>query len=469
MKCYKCGNELTNSDVCSNCGCDVTAYKLVVRSSNSYYNEGLIKASVRDLTGAVYCLRASLSINKYNTKARNLLGLVYYEMGEVVEALTQWVMSKNYKPEKNAADVFIQKVQSNQNKLESMNQTIKKFNRCLEYAKEGSDDVAKIQLKKVISNNPNFIKAYLLLSLLLMKKGEYDKAKKSINKVLVIDRGNTLALKYLKELNELVDEKKAQADPEYAAVDKSSRKESVKDKDGDRKALSGHDVIIPKGSYKEPSNGAVTVVNLLVGVAIGAAIIWFLILPSKLKGVTYDNNKTIKEYSQKIADANAQVTRLTSQVDSLTAQLDEIKGGNTANAVNADNYSKLIDAINYAGSGNAVAAAELLASVDSTQLPSENAKSLYSQIWTQNFLTAYESLYNQGTQADNAGNPSGAADFFKRAYAINPTAEAAYYAAVAYFEAGDTANAKTYFDIFINNYPDSRFAAESNGYLSRLQ
>ena len=230
-----------------------------------------------------------------------------------------------------------------------------------------------------------------------------------------------------------------------------------------------HDVIIPKGSYKEPSNGAVTVVNLLVGVAIGAAIIWFLILPSKLKGVTYDNNKTIKEYSQKIADANAQVTRLTSQVDSLTAQLDEIKGGNTANAVNADNYSKLIDAINYAGSGNAVAAAELLASVDSTQLPSENAKSLYSQIWTQNFLTAYESLYNQGTQADNAGNPSGAADFFKRAYAINPTAEAAYYAAVAYFEAGDTANAKTYFDIVINNYPDSRFAAESNGYLSRLQ
>ena len=42
-------------------------------------------------------------INKYNINARNLLGLIYCEMGEVVEALSQWVMSKNLAPDDNVA------------------------------------------------------------------------------------------------------------------------------------------------------------------------------------------------------------------------------------------------------------------------------------------------------------------------------------------------------------------------------
>ncbi len=48
-------------------------------------------------------------INKYNINARNLLGLVYCEMGEVVEALSQWVVSKNFAPEDNVADSYIKR------------------------------------------------------------------------------------------------------------------------------------------------------------------------------------------------------------------------------------------------------------------------------------------------------------------------------------------------------------------------
>ena len=36
----------------------------------------------------------SLRYNKMNTNARNLLGLVYFEMGESVKALSEWVISK---------------------------------------------------------------------------------------------------------------------------------------------------------------------------------------------------------------------------------------------------------------------------------------------------------------------------------------------------------------------------------------
>ena len=93
MRCYKCGSFLTDGDTCPQCGENVRIYKKTARVSDAYYNAGLYKARVRDLTGAVESLKISLMINKYNTNARNLLGLVYCEMGDVVEALSQWVVS----------------------------------------------------------------------------------------------------------------------------------------------------------------------------------------------------------------------------------------------------------------------------------------------------------------------------------------------------------------------------------------
>ncbi len=73
------------------------------RIGNSYYNRGLSKAQIRDLSGAAADLKKSLQFDKYQTQARNLLGLIYYEMGETAQALVQWVISYNLQPEKNPA------------------------------------------------------------------------------------------------------------------------------------------------------------------------------------------------------------------------------------------------------------------------------------------------------------------------------------------------------------------------------
>ena len=89
MRCIYCGTPLSAIDYCTGCGADVTLQKRIVRISNLLYNEGLEKASVRDLSGAISCLKRSLKFNKENIDARNLLGLVYYETGEVVSALSE--------------------------------------------------------------------------------------------------------------------------------------------------------------------------------------------------------------------------------------------------------------------------------------------------------------------------------------------------------------------------------------------
>ena len=109
MKCYNCGAKLGRENICPECGVNVKIYKKIVMASNEYYNDALAKASVRDLSGAIESLKTSLKFNKLNIDARNLLGLIYFEMGEVVEALTEWVISKNYQPAENTASRYLMK------------------------------------------------------------------------------------------------------------------------------------------------------------------------------------------------------------------------------------------------------------------------------------------------------------------------------------------------------------------------
>ena len=95
MRCIKCGATLTDPEYCSSCGTEIHVYDKIIRLSNTWYNLGLEKAKARNLSGAMEDLCYSLELNKHNIPARNLLGLVYYEVGEVVSALTEWIISKN--------------------------------------------------------------------------------------------------------------------------------------------------------------------------------------------------------------------------------------------------------------------------------------------------------------------------------------------------------------------------------------
>ena len=180
MRCYKCGSFLTDGDTCPQCGENVRIYKKTARVSDAYYNAGLYKARVRDLTGAVESLKISLMINKYNTNARNLLGLVYCEMGDVVEALSQWVVSKNFTPEGNIAGHYIKKIQTNQNRFEMITGTIRKYNLSLKYAKEGNLDMAVIQLKKVLPIIHSLLRHIFCLHLYILSRTSFQEQKRCL-------------------------------------------------------------------------------------------------------------------------------------------------------------------------------------------------------------------------------------------------------------------------------------------------
>ena len=115
------------------------------------------------VTGAVLGLSLiHIYLNKYHIEARNLLGLIYYEMGEISEALVQWVISMNFQENDNRADHYLEQIQRKPERLEVVSQNVKKYNLALQQAQSGSDDLAVLQLTRVVEANPKFIKACLL-------------------------------------------------------------------------------------------------------------------------------------------------------------------------------------------------------------------------------------------------------------------------------------------------------------------
>ena len=56
-------------------------------------------------------------------------------------------------------------LQKNAREMEKCNDAVRMYNQAITYLKQGSDDLAIIQLKKSIDNNPNFIDAYNLMTL----------------------------------------------------------------------------------------------------------------------------------------------------------------------------------------------------------------------------------------------------------------------------------------------------------------
>ncbi len=315
MFCYNCGCHLSEHDYCTSCGADVALYKKIMILSNLFYNEGLAKAEFRDLTGAVTSLRQSLKFNKNNIEARNLLGLVYFEMGETVAALSEWVISKNTRPEKNIADDYINMIQASASRLDAINQTIKKYNQALVYCKQDSKDLAVIQLRKVLSLNPRFIRAHQLLALLYMDSEQWDKARRELAKCADLDRNNIQTLTYMREVDRML------------APDETGRVTRRKDREEAVRFQTENEILIQPKGVKEPRRSGVgTLLNIVLGLVIGVAVMYFLVVPSVRTNVLNESQQKINEISNESDAKNNTISDLENQIREIEQETARLQG-----------------------------------------------------------------------------------------------------------------------------------------------
>lgn len=467
MECYSCGANLSSSDFCNACGVDVKKYKKIMYASNRCYNDGLEKANVRDLSGAVQSLRRCLKLNKNHIDARNLLGLIYFEIGEEAAGLSEWVISMNTRKERNIADEYLEKIQSNQGRLDTLNTTLKKFNVALDLCYQESNDLAVIQLKKVLSMNPKYVKAHKLLSLLYIEKGEFEKARKELEKCLAIDKGNTDCLRYLKEVE-------ANLDP---SEDKGKKRgKGIFNEPKIRTYTDGNELIIQPMNDHEPK-GIALLLYICLGIIVGVLATYFLIVPSKVKSAKADMNSEISAYGESIDKKNAEITELNNRVTELEQSnlalkdsLEQYEGNN--GAVDANNYL-ISAAYAYMVAGDDYTAVEeYLGLIGQDYLESSASyeyKELYNYLLAQIGDSVATSYYESGIAAYNQMDFGSAIKNLEKACLYNPGSDdALYYLALSYYESGDINKATDKFNNFVAAFPTSALYDKAKQHLDEI-
>ena len=463
MVCYQCGCRLSEQDYCTACGADVGLYKKILGLSNRYYNEGLEKASVRDLSGAIDSLEQSLKFNSRNVEARNLLGLVYYEIGECTAAMSEWILSMNVEPKKNIASDYIERIQNNPSRYDNIRQTMKKFNQALEYCRQGSLDLAVIQLKKVLSLSPRFVKAHLLLALLYIESEDWEKARKELEKALNVDKGSIQALRYMQEVDRML------------APDDLDKHERKKKKDDIIRYQSDNEVIIqPSALTDSTRSGFSTVLNIIIGLVIGAAAMYFLVLPATQKAAQTDAQNKVESIAGQLDTKTNQIQQLENQVKSLQTAKENLEK-ELDSYVGTEGMLKEMDQL--------FAAASIYLETQDISQTAEKLDHVRENVNVEEASEEFQSLYKTllgmiGPQLSKNYHDAGfvsfrnedfgsAIDNFTKAVYYDPTnAEALLDLANAYRRNEDTVKAMETYNKVVELFPDSDWARKAKQWLN---
>ena len=455
MDCFRCKTHISGSlNECPNCGQDLSAYKKAVWASNVYYNTGLERAKANDLSGAIMVLKQSLSLNKMNIDARNLLGLVYFQMGEVAEAAAQWAASRSLRLKDNRASDYMTKIRIHRGKFDYYGRAISKLNQAVGFAKAGNKDVALLQAKKVINMNPNYVKAYLLLGLLYMDKGEYTKAEKTLKRALKIDCLNPTALRYLREMKDITRKRNL-----LEAV-RFKKKDRPQDDPFDDSHVSD-EPIVP--TYTEISDNWHAVALLLFGLIAGALFFTYLILPSVKARMNDDFNDTVVAYNESLAAKDGEITGLDNKIKNLESDINSLKEELDSYSEDSGilaSYNRLLDVLMAFSRGDYLGAMNSIDSVDASIVTNEKFTQVYNSLKNEFTVNGVTATFTRGVSYYDAHDFENARRYFEKCVSLQPDyPEALLRLGYTYTNLGNAEKANAYYTQVIEKYPGTEFAS----------
>ena len=484
MICPKCGTALTSKmTVCDKCGynaeIDIKAHELACY----YYNKGLERAGIRDIYGAIGMLKRSLQLDKELIEARNLLGLCYLEVGEAGLAISQWIISKNMLDYNPVADRYLSVMESNTGKLGHMKVAIRKYNSALELVKQGSDDLALIQLKRAVSNNPDYVKAWQLLALIYIKNEEYDRARKALKRCLKVDIANPISLRYVKFIR----------DVKFSSLILEARSSENTEEDAEIKdALAGKakQQIIPSYDYSESGPDYRVFISLVVGILIGIMAVYFLIVPGVKQSAGYELINKEKQYGEEISGYLSEMDSLEKENSSLQSKLEiqqlEVDGyaDQLEELTNEKYYGNVIEMVWYysqiSEDGNPdelemYMLKHKLEAVTEEELKTTSAKQLYDMVINKypdvlEATIAGSRLFEAGKVYYEKEDYESACEMFLLAYKESPDIEDnLYLLARSYQLIGNSTSAKTYYNEYLSKFPGGRHEASVNQWLAAME
>lgn len=408
VKCPYCNHDGNSIGVCHACGEDLLWVERLYIKSEYYYNKAYEYATSRELSLAIPCLEKAISFNKYNVKAKNLLGLIYFEIGEIASALKLWILSDALCKEDNIAVEYMNRLQKMPKRLEAYKDSLTLYNRALRYLEKKNDDMAVIRLKKAINLNPNFLEARNLLALCYIYQKQEHKALAQLRYVLKKDTTNKKALYYLGKIESdklLIEEQQQNiiSAPHINDLDISTEVKPQK--------------IIQRG-------GLFTryIMYFIFGSLCMFGVETALIVPSKtaalekkVDDITSENASLKVEFDTFIEESKTSQTTLDTTNKKLIEDNNSLQ--QMYNVTLQEN--KLWEAQNLRESSEWKAAAEILNNISVKDLKSEK-QTLYEELKERVYPKAGEAFYKDGNKLYDQGNYVEAALEFEKCVMFAP-------------------------------------------------
>lgn len=374
--------------------------------------------------------------------------------------------------EENIYGAELEEIRKNKTELYKANQMIKKYNQALNYAKQGNDDLAMLQLKNVVAAIPNFVDAYLLMALLSIKGENHEAARSFLDTILKIDPENESAKDYIKEFEipqevETVAEKE---EPEKKKKEKKKEKKPAKQTSDAPKKKPENPFHI--SSIQENESGKGPMFYMVIGIVIGVIVAAVLIYPTVRASFNHKNSSQVEDYKEQILAKDTQLKSNEKKIKEAQAaqkkaedELEEYVGTSKKDGI----YDLLLTALQEYSDRNYTESAVALLDIDRDKLTTKNMKSIYDDLTAKVYPNARSGLYSKGRSAYYAKDYKTAISYLKKAIEVSDTDVYAYnFLAQSYEASGDEKNAKKTYETIIKKFPSTNSARNAQNKINAM-
>ena len=326
--------------------------------------------------------------------------------------------------------------------------------------------------------NSKYVQAHLLLALLYVHYEDWPKAKKELERVLRIDTNNTQALRYLQEIAKMTGESEGNS--------KSSNKSNSKAKavttnnniisDDSYQYQSGNETIIQPLNYSEKRSFQ-SVWNIVIGIIVGFAVAWFLVLPARIQTEKATINEELRKVSEQLDVKTATINELESKVKTLEEETSNLQGqleGFVGSGGTLEDVNNLLQAARtyIETPDESVKVGEYLEKINPesiTEESSESFTSLYSLLLREVGEDIGKKYYKEGMDKYQSGDYEAAIEALTRAVAYDANNQDAYYnLGNSYRKLEKTGEAIEVYQKIIELFPSTSMANRAQSFINEL-
>ncbi|PYG88809.1 tetratricopeptide repeat protein [Ruminiclostridium sufflavum DSM 19573] len=362
--------------------------------------------------------------------------------------------------------IDLEKYSQNNEATDTVVKSVELYNKAVEYLKSGNEDIAMIELKKVVSVNPNFYEAVNLLGLCYAYTNQPEKAEELFGSIVQKENNAIKAADYLNfiSISENGSYKKAGRLKQTAndLGSNKSLKELSKKSTANEKNVLAENLVLEKIKSGFTKPYIVMIINVVSIICLIAAIILFA--ASRRDAGKVDTGSEPAVSAQNQSEAGKTSAELEKIKDQLAAANGKLKQYELSEQVS--NVSALYAQKKY------IEAADKLLALKADEFTGD-LKTQYDSIRKKVLLNAASQLTADGNTLYKSKKYPEAVKKLEKVFTLGDNWEfadkALYILGKSYVEVNDLQKAAAAYQKLIDGYPESSYVKYAKSRLSEIQ